>query len=101
MFPMFIAEGENVQVEIPSMPEFSPFYWFDGKEVQELFDLGIRAVNIVKVDENLKTTPVLKPGTQTDLCKTPFVPSKPLVRKCVMPDVALDPYILFMVMTES
>jgi porphobilinogen synthase len=36
---MFIAEGENVQVEIPSMPGISPFYRFNVKEVQELFDL--------------------------------------------------------------
>jgi porphobilinogen synthase len=74
--------------------EFSPFYRFDGKEVQELFDLGIRAVNIyVKVDENLKTT-VLKPGTKRTHAK-PFVPSKPLVRNDCHADVALDPYSIY------
>jgi porphobilinogen synthase len=30
MFPMFIAEGENVQVEIHPCQEFSPFYRFNG-----------------------------------------------------------------------
>ena len=56
MFPMFIAEGENLQVEIPSMPGiFRRSIDLTVKEVKELFDLGIRAVNIyVKVSEDLK-----------------------------------------------
>ena len=56
MFPMFIAEGENVNIEIPSMPGiFRRSIDLTVEEVKELFDLGIRAVNIyVKVNENLK-----------------------------------------------
>ena len=56
MFPMFIAEGENVEVAIPSMPGiFRRSLDLTVKEVRELFDLGIRAVNIyVKVSEDLK-----------------------------------------------
>jgi porphobilinogen synthase len=61
----------------------------------ELFDLGIRAVNIVKVDENLKTTPVLKPGTQTDSCKRHSSHQSRLSEMIVMPDVALDPYSIY------
>ena len=56
MFPMFIAEGENYQSEIPSMPGiFRRSLDLTVAEVKELFALGIRAVNIyVKVDESLK-----------------------------------------------
>jgi porphobilinogen synthase len=45
--PMFIAEGENVQVEIASMPGiFRRSIDLTVKEVQEIYALGIRAVNI-------------------------------------------------------
>ena len=56
MFPMFIAEGENVQVEISSMPGiFRRSIDLTVEEVKQIFALGIRAVNIyVKVDESLK-----------------------------------------------
>jgi delta-aminolevulinic acid dehydratase/porphobilinogen synthase len=44
---MFIAEGENVQVEIASMPGiFRRSIDLTVKEVQEIYALGIRAVNI-------------------------------------------------------
>ena len=47
MFPMFIAEGENYQLEIPSMPGiFRRSIDLTVQEVKELFALGIRAVNI-------------------------------------------------------
>jgi porphobilinogen synthase len=57
MFPMFIAEGENVKVEIASMPGiFRRSIDLTVEEIKELYALGIRAVNIyVKVSENLKT----------------------------------------------
>jgi porphobilinogen synthase len=56
MFPMFIAEGENVKVEIASMPGiFRRSVDLTVEEIKELYALGIRAVNIyVKVSENLK-----------------------------------------------
>ena len=56
MFPMFIAEGENVKIEIPSMVGiYRRSIDLTVEEVKELFALGIRAVNIyVKVDESLK-----------------------------------------------
>jgi porphobilinogen synthase len=46
MFPMFIAEGENVQVEIPSMPGIFAVLSIYVKE--RISILGIRAVNICK-----------------------------------------------------
>ena len=56
MFPMFIMEGENAKVEIPSMPGiFRRTLDLTVEEVKELYALGIRAVNIyVKVNDNLK-----------------------------------------------
>jgi porphobilinogen synthase len=40
---MFVAEGENVQVEIGSMPGiFRRSVDLTVKEVKELYDLGIR-----------------------------------------------------------
>ena len=66
MFPMFIAEGENSQVEIPSMPGiYRRSIDLTVQEVKELFALGIRAVNIyVKVSDDLKTIPGKKLGIQ-------------------------------------
>jgi porphobilinogen synthase len=47
MFPMFIAEGENVKVEIASMPGiFRRSVDLTVEEIKELYALGIRAVNI-------------------------------------------------------
>jgi porphobilinogen synthase len=40
---MFIAEGENVQVEIASMPGIFRSIDLTVKEVQEIYALGIRA----------------------------------------------------------
>src|SRR5690606_37963687 len=56
MFHLFIVEGENQAIEIPSMPGiYRRSVDLTVKEVQELFDLGIRAVNIyVKVSDDLK-----------------------------------------------
>jgi porphobilinogen synthase len=45
---MFIAEGENVQVEIGSMPGiFRRSVDLTVKEVKELYHLGIRAVTFM------------------------------------------------------
>ena len=53
MFPMFIAEGTNIEVPIPSMPGiYRRSIDLTIKEVKELWSLGIKAVNIyVKVDD--------------------------------------------------
>jgi porphobilinogen synthase len=69
--------------------------------VQELFDLGIRAVNIyVKVDENLKDnagTAWNPNGLMQNAIRAIKAACPEMI---VMPDVALI-RILFMVMTES
>ncbi len=98
MFPMFIAEGENVQVEIPSMPGiFRRSIDLTVKEVQELFDLGIRAVNIyVKVSEDLKDNTGKEAWNPNGLMQQAIrAIKKACPEMIVMPDVALDPYSVY------
>ncbi|WP_353170065.1 porphobilinogen synthase [Flavobacterium sp.] len=98
MFPMFIAEGENLQVEIPSMPGiFRRSIDLTVKEVKELFDLGIRAVNIyVKVDESLKDNTGKEAWNPNGLMQQAIRAIKAACPEMiVMPDVALDPYSIY------
>jgi porphobilinogen synthase len=98
MFPMFIAEGENIQVEIPSMPGiFRRSIDLTVKEVQELFDLGIRAVNIyVKVSEDLKDNTGKEAWNPNGLMQQAIIAIKTACPEMiVMPDVALDPYSIY------
>ncbi len=98
MFPMFIAEGENIQVEIPSMPGiFRRSIDLTVKEVQELFDLGIRAVNIyVKVSEDLKDNTGKEAWNPNGLMQQAIKAIKTACPEMiVMPDVALDPYSIY------
>ena len=98
MFPMFIAEGENYKVEIPSMPGiFRRSIDLTVEEVKELFALGIRAVNIyVKVDESLKDNTGKEAWNENGLMQRAI---KAIKKTCpemiVMPDVALDPYSIY------
>ena len=98
MFPMFIAEGENVQVEIPSMPGiFRRSIDLTVKEIQEVFDLGIRAVNIyVKVDDSLKDNTGKEAWNPNGLMQQAIRAIKTACpQMIVMPDVALDPYSIY------
>src|SRR3970040_318517 len=98
MFPMFIAEGENEQVEIASMPGiFRRSIDLTVKEIKELFDLGIRAVNIyVKVSENLKDNTGKEAWNKDGLMQNAIRAIKAACpQMIVMPDVALDPYSMY------
>jgi porphobilinogen synthase len=98
MFPMFIAEGENIQVEIPSMPGiYRRSIDLTVKEVKELFDLGIRAVNIyVKVSEDLKDNTGKEAWNPNGLMQQAIRAIKTACPEMiVMPDVALDPYSIY------
>jgi porphobilinogen synthase len=98
MFPMFIAEGENIQVEIPSMPGiYRRSIDLTVKEVQEVFDLGIRAVNIyVKVSEDLKDNTGKEAWNPNGLMQQAIRAIKAACPEMiVMPDVALDPYSIY------
>ena len=98
MFPMFIAEGENVNVEIPSMPGiFRRSIDLTVEEVKELFALGIRAVNIyVKVSEDLKDNTGKEAWNPNGLMQQAIRAIKTACPEMiVMPDVALDPYSIY------
>jgi porphobilinogen synthase len=98
MFPMFIAEGENVKVAIPSMPGiFRRSIDLTVEEVKEIYALGIRAVNIyVKIDESLKDNTGKEAWNPNGLMQQAI---KAIKKACpemiVMPDVALDPYSIY------
>lgn len=98
MFPMFIAEGTNVQEAIPSMPGmFRRSVDLTVKEVKELYALGIRAVNIyVKVNDSLKDNAGTEAWNPNGLMQTAIKAIKDACPEMVvMPDVALDPYSIY------
>ena len=98
MFPMFIAEGENVEVAIPSMPGiFRRSIDLTVEEVKEIYALGIRAVNIyVKVSENLKDNAGVEAWNPNGLMQQAIRAIKAACPEMiVMPDVALDPYSIY------
>jgi len=98
MFPMFIAEGENVKVAIPSMPGiFRRSIDLTVEEVKEIYALGIRAVNIyVKVSEDLKDNTGKEAWNQNGLMQQAIRAIKTACPEMiVMPDVALDPYSIY------
>lgn len=98
MFPMFIAEGTNIQEAIPSMPGmFRRSVDLTVKEVKELYALGIRAVNIyVKVNDSLKDNAGTEAWNPNGLMQTAIKAIKDACPEMViMPDVALDPYSIY------
>lgn len=98
MFPMFIMEGENTKVEIPSMPGiFRRTLDLTVEEVKELYALGIRAVNIyVKVNDNLKDNTGKEAWNENGLMQNAIrAIKKACPEMIVMPDVALDPYSIY------
>ncbi len=98
MFPMFIAEGTNVKVEIPSMPGiYRRSIDLTVQEVKELWSLGIKAVNIyVKVDDSLKDNAGVESWNPNGLMQRAIKAIKDAVPgMIIMPDVALDPYSVY------
>lgn len=98
MFPMFVAEGKDYKVEIPSMPGiYRRSVDLTVKEVKELWDLGIKAVNIyVKVDDKLKDNTGKEAWNKNGLMQDTIRAIKDAVPgMIVMPDVALDPYSIY------
>lgn len=98
MFPMFIAEGSNVEEAIPSMPGiYRRSIDLTVKEVRELYALGVRAVNIyVKVGEHLKDNTGKEAWNPNGLMQQAIKAIKDACPEMVvMPDVALDPYSIY------
>lgn len=98
MFPMFIAEGTNIEEPIASMPGiYRRSIDLTVKEVKELYVLGIRAVNIyVKVGEHLKDNTGKEAWNPNGLMQQAIKAIKDACPEMVvMPDVALDPYSIY------
>lgn len=98
VLPIFVAEGENIKQEIPSMPGiYRHSLDLTIKEVKEIWDLGIKAVNIyVKVDENLKDNTGKEAWNPDGLMQRTIREIKNTVPEMiVMPDVALDPFSMY------
>lgn len=98
MLPMFVAEGTDVKIPIPSMPGiFRHSLDHTVREAKEAWDLGIRAVNIyVKVDDKLKDNTGKEAWNRDGLMQQTIRAIKEaLPEMIVMPDVALDPYSIY------
>lgn len=98
VLPIFVAEGENLKQEIPSMPGiYRHSLDLTLKEVKEIWDLGIRAVNIyVKVNQELKDNTGKEAWNPDGLMQRTIKEIKNTVPEMiVMPDVALDPFSIY------
>ena len=98
ILPIFVAEGEGVKEEISAMPGiYRQSIDNTVKEVKEIWDLGIKSVNIYcKVSDNLKDNTGKEAWNPNGLMQTTIKAIKDAVPGVViMPDVALDPYSMY------
>ncbi len=98
VMPIFVMEGQNCQEPIASMPGiFRRTVDLTIKECQELFSLGVKAVNLyMKVSEDLKDNTGKESWNDNGLMQTTIKAIKDAVPGMViMPDVALDPYSMY------
>lgn len=96
--PIFLEEGKNIKLEIPSMPGYFR-YSLDTviHEVKELYSLGIRSVLLfVKAEDNLKDNTGKEAWNADGLMQRAIKAVKDAVPEMyVMTDVALDPYSVY------
>lgn len=93
--PLFIDEGENVQMEIPSMPNYyRRSLDLTVKEVKELWSMGIKSVLLfIKCRDELKDNTGKEAWNQNGLMQRSIKAIKDAVPEMyIMTDVALDPY---------
>jgi len=93
--PLFIDEGENVEMEIASMPNyFRRSLDLTIKEVKELWSLGIKSVLLfIKCKDELKDNTGKEAWNKDGLMQRSIKAIKDAVPGMyVMTDVALDPY---------
>ncbi len=98
VLPIFVMEGKDKQEAIGSMPGvFRRSVDRTVKEIKELSDLGIRAVNIyVKADDKLKDNTGKEAWNPDGLMQRTIRAIKDAAPEMVvMPDVALDPYSIY------
>lgn len=98
VMPMFVMEGDNKQEAISSMPGiFRRSLDLTVAECKELFDLGVKGVNLyMKVSDNLKDNTGKEAWNPNGLMQNTIREIKKAVPgMVVMPDVALDPYSIY------
>ena len=96
--PLFIDEGENVETEIPSMPNyFRRSVDLTIKEVKELYSLGVKCVLLfVKAKDETKDNTGKEAWNKDGLMQRSIKAIKDAVPEMyVMTDVALDPYSIY------
>src|SRR5919107_1094782 len=96
--PLFIDEGDNMQTEIASMPNYyRRSIDLTVKEVKELFSLGIKSVLLfIKCKDELKDNTGKEAWNKDGLMHRSIRAIKHAVPEMyVMTDVALDPYSSF------
>jgi porphobilinogen synthase len=96
--PLFIDEGENVQTEIASMPNYyRRSLDLTVKEVKELYSMGIKSVLIfVKSKDELKDNKGTEALNPNGLMQRSIKEIKNAVPEMlIMTDVALDPFSSF------
>jgi porphobilinogen synthase len=95
IYPMFVMEGENNRVEIPSMPEAYRFTLdLLIKEVEEIYDLGIKAIALFPaVPEEKKDLTGSESFNPQGLAQRAVRAIKAVVPEMIIfTDVALDPF---------
>jgi len=93
--PLFIDEGDNVQTEIASMPNyFRRSVDLTVKEVKELYSMGIKSVLLfIKCKDELKDNSGKEAWNKDGLMQRSIKAIKDAVPEMyIMTDVALDPY---------
>jgi porphobilinogen synthase len=93
--PLFIDEGENIETEIASMPDYyRRSIDLTIKEVKELWSLGIKSVLLfIKCKDELKDNTGKEAWNKDGLMQRSIKAIKDAVPEMyVMTDVALDPY---------
>jgi len=93
--PLFIDEGDNIQTEIASMPNYyRRTLDLTVKEVKELWGMGIKSVLLfIKCKDELKDNTGKEAWNENGLMQRSIKAIKDVVPEMyVMTDVALDPY---------
>ncbi|MCM8534649.1 MAG: porphobilinogen synthase [Lentisphaeraceae bacterium] len=95
VMPLFVIDGENQKIEVKSMPNI---YRFSvdllAKECQELWDLGIKAIDLFPaLDDSIKDKLATESTNPDGLYQRAIKAVKKAVPEMlVITDVAMDPY---------